>query len=373
MVFAGAPSQFYQLRQWLWPLERLEKVLRARGHGGVAILLRHPRGLEQIQAETSLPVRLAHSTLALEAELTSPEVLVALYPNQATLNFQAMAHPQPAHVHLNHGESEKVSMVSNNLKGYDHVLTAGAAARRRLGTHLIGFDVGKCIDVGRPQNDAPSSAPARLPATARRTVLYAPTWEGDRPAMSYSSVGPAGMSIVRQLVELGWRVIYRPHPQTGTRSRVHARYDRAIRSYLGAQGGDHYVDGGIAYGWQFSAADAVVADLSAVAFDAVAHDSVTVVVRPSPEGELLDVGGVLKRVPTVGRDGSGVAEALDTAQRPAGERARATMAKEYYGDTTPGAQIDRFTAAVVRIADDRAAALDGWPSARSTAPKAEEK
>lgn len=363
LVFAGPRSQAYQALQWLWPLERLDERLRAGGAGGVGILCRDPDVISVLRSRTSLPVRGARTTRALSLELRAPKLRVAFYPNQAALNFQALASPLPAHIHLSHGESEKVSMVSNNLKAYDYVFTAGAAARERIAEHLVAFDERKCIDVGRPQLDQQSSPPLTLPETAKPTALYAPTWEGDSAAMSYSSVVSAGSRIISELVDLGWRVIYRPHPQLGKRQRAFARADAAIAEQLAAAGPEHVVDRGSAYGWQLGVADAIIADLSAVAFDAVGIDTPVVVVQPDAAGAAVLHGGILDQVPTLDPQRLRVGAALEQASGPEAAARRRALAQRHYGDTSPGAQIERFVRASVRVSEEREAALGARDSA----------
>lgn len=363
LIFAGGRAQAYQALQWLWSLERLDQRLRASGQAGVGILCRDPDVVDLIQARTALPVRSARTTRVLGQELGSPQLRLAFYPNQAALNFQALASPLPAHVHLSHGESEKVSMVSNNLKAYDHVFTAGAAARERIAEHLVGFDESKCIDVGRPQLDQQSPPPPGFSETDKPTVLYAPTWEGDSAAMSYSSVLSAGSRMITALLDLGWRVIYRPHPQLGKRQRAFAKADRDIASLLRAAGPEHLVDRGSAYGWQLGVADAIVSDLSAVAFDAVGFDVPVVVVKPETAGAAVLSGGILDQLTTLDPHGRGVGDAMKRATSPEAAARRRALAIRHYGDTAPGAQIERFINASLRVIHEREAALQ----ARETA------
>ena len=98
------------------------------------------------------------------------------------------------HVHISHGESDKQSMASNNAKSYDRVFVAGEAAVQRHATGLLEFDLDRLVRIGRPQLDL-HREPVLAPS-ARRTVLYAPTWEGDADYNNYSSVDTIGPEIV---------------------------------------------------------------------------------------------------------------------------------------------------------------------------------
>src|SRR5262249_7350732 len=99
-----------------------------------------------------------------------------------------------------HGESDKVSMASNQAKAYDRVLVAGEAALRRYREALIEFDERRFVPVGRPQLDL-RPEPV-LPPTARRTVLYAPTWEGENAANNFTSVDVHGPAIAAATLPL---------------------------------------------------------------------------------------------------------------------------------------------------------------------------
>jgi hypothetical protein len=55
-------------------------------------------------------------------------------------NFQSLAWPKAMHVHINHGESDKTSLVTHQARAYDRVLVAGDAAIRRLTTGLLELE-----------------------------------------------------------------------------------------------------------------------------------------------------------------------------------------------------------------------------------------
>ena len=119
------------------------------------------------------------------------------------------------HVHINHGESDKQSMASNNAKSYDRVFVAGEAAVQRHATGLLEFDLDRLVRIGRPQLDL-HREPVLAPS-ARRTVLYAPTWEGDADYNNYSSVDTIGPEIVERVLAVpDVRLVYKPHPRVAT-------------------------------------------------------------------------------------------------------------------------------------------------------------
>src|SRR5690606_39644095 len=134
------------------------------------------------------------------------------------------------HVFINHGESDKMYMTTNQYKAYDYALIAGQAARDRLTRTLWDFDLDrKTIEIGRPQADYYSGATPYEPDD-RRLVLYAPTWEGDRPAAAYGSVASHGEALVGALLaDPRYRVIYRPHPRSRSEERRVGRERTARR------------------------------------------------------------------------------------------------------------------------------------------------
>ena len=70
-----------------------------------------------------------------------------VYVNNGVGNFQSLAVTDLVHVHVNHGESDKVCMVSNQVKAYDRVFVAGEAAVQR---HLAAQEIGTQIHYPTP-------------------------------------------------------------------------------------------------------------------------------------------------------------------------------------------------------------------------------
>jgi CDP-glycerol glycerophosphotransferase (TagB/SpsB family) len=106
-------------------------------------------------------------------------------------------------------------MASNNAKAYDRVFVAGDAAVERYLTGLLDFDARRLVRIGRPQLDLPRTP--LLAPSPRRTVMYAPTWEGDAEYNDYTSVDALGPAIVRSVLEVpDVRLVYKPHPKVTT-------------------------------------------------------------------------------------------------------------------------------------------------------------
>lgn len=207
--YADDPTRSYQLIQWLEVLE----VLHA--HLPVGIVVRDADVMALLRERTSLPIHLAATFAELTELYAELDAKVVLYCNNSPLNFQSLVDARMVHVHINHGESDKQSMASNNAKAYDRVFVAGQAAVQRHVDGLIEFDASRLVRVGRPQLDL-QPAPLLAPSD-RRTLLYAPTWEGDADYNDYTSVDTIGPEVVRRMLAVeGVRVVYKPHPKVTT-------------------------------------------------------------------------------------------------------------------------------------------------------------
>lgn len=362
VYFADSDVNIYQMRQWYAPLQELAKT------HPVVLIARNAAGALQLMRESDLDVAFVPKVTGIEKFIDTQQLDVILYVNQNTRNFQMMRYGERWHVFINHGESDKMYMTSNQYKTYDYAFVAGDAARARLAKALWQYDVeSRTMAIGRPQTDHLGGEPAYTPDD-RTVVFYAPTWEGDRPAASYGSVLTHGETLVRQLIATGrHRVIYRPHPRSGVVSpEFGAANERIIAMLAEANQADsaaqHVYDESPVLGWQLRLPDVAICDISAMVYDRLATGRPLMVTRPlSPEAE-VDEGGYLS-----------VCEWLDAAETPdivavldrvIGD----TVARErlgewstrYFGDTSPGAPTRRFHAAIETLVDradaERAAA-----------------
>lgn len=216
LYFSGSPDSAYQVNMWLETMAQLEGerplvVLRER-----AILLQ--------LADTAVPVLCVPGAVHL-MNLDMSTVRVALYPANVGKNIHLLRVPTMGHVFVGHGDSDKIASVNPFSKAYDEVWTAGKAGRDRYALADVGVRDDDIVEVGRPQL-AGITAWDGSPAEGIPTVLYAPTWEGWTDEPGNTSLMLAGVNIVRGLVaaEPPVRVLYKPHPFTGT---VDARAKRA--------------------------------------------------------------------------------------------------------------------------------------------------
>ncbi len=214
--FADDPTRTYQLVQWLDVLALLHE------QHPVAIVVRDAASGEVLRERTDLPVLTAVEFPELTALYDRLDAKVVLYCNNSMLNFQSLLDGRRLHVHINHGESDKQSMASNNAKAYDRVFVAGEAAVQRHVSGLLELDTRRLVRTGRPQLDL-RPAPLLAPS-ARRTVLYAPTWEGDADYNDYTSLDVLGALIVKAVLEVpDVRLVYKPHPKIVTSTTLAVR------------------------------------------------------------------------------------------------------------------------------------------------------
>ncbi len=191
--------------------------------------------------ESPVPVVYRRRITDLEHFVDEQDLRIVFYVNQNQKNFQMFRYGRMWHVFINHGESDKMYMTTNQFKAYDYALVAGEAALDRLGRKLWDFDLAKkAIPIGRPQAD---HFAAELPAGGlpyqpdeRTVVLYAPTWEGDRPAAAYGSIASHGVALAEAvLASPAHRLIYRPHPRSGViDTEYRAANERIIASIAAA-------------------------------------------------------------------------------------------------------------------------------------------
>ncbi|MEU8349006.1 hypothetical protein [Streptomyces sp. NPDC048845] len=223
LYFSGSKDSAYQVNMWLETMENVD---------GVPLVLLRERHLLPQLAATTVPVVCVPSAVHLmNMDLSS--VRVALYPANVGKNIHLLRVPTMQHVFIGHGDSDKIASVNPYSKAYDEVWTAGKAGRDRYALANVGVRDEDIVEVGRPQL-APIQTWTGAPMGRIPTVLYAPTWEGWSDEPGNTSLMPAGENIVRRLVESPRpvRVLYKPHPFTGTRSPAAAAAHRRIVALL---------------------------------------------------------------------------------------------------------------------------------------------
>lgn len=223
LYFSGSKESAYQANMWLETMAQL---------GGRPMILLRERNILPQLATTSVPVLCVPGGVHL-MNLDLSSVRVALYAANVGKNIHLLRVPTMKHVFIGHGDSDKIASVNPYSKVYDEVWTAGRAGRDRYALADVGVRDEDIVEVGRPQLAAIRSW-SGTQNNPIPTVLYAPTWEGWDDNPGNTSLLLAGENIVRRLLEAEQpvRLLYKPHPFTGTRSArakaVHLRITAMI-------------------------------------------------------------------------------------------------------------------------------------------------
>ncbi|MFJ3641732.1 hypothetical protein ACIPRD_18500 [Streptomyces sp. NPDC090108] len=233
LYFSGSKDSAYQVNMWLETMEQLDSR--------PLIILRERVILNNL-APTTVPVICVPGGVHL-MNLDLSTVRVALYAANVGKNIHMLRVPTMKHVFIGHGDSDKLASVNPYSKAYDEVWTAGRAGRDRYAIADVGVRDEDIVEVGRPQL-APILTWQGVPAGRIPTVLYAPTWEGWDGNPGNTSIVLAGENIVKKLVKADppVRVLYKPHPFTGTVSKAagaaHARITALIEKAAAARAAD---------------------------------------------------------------------------------------------------------------------------------------
>ncbi|MFI6247969.1 hypothetical protein [Streptomyces sp. NPDC051016] len=233
LYFSGSKDSAYQLNMWLETMEQLDSR---------PLVLLRERVILQNLAPTTAPVICVPGGVHL-MNMDLSTVRVALYAANVGKNIHLLRVPTMKHVFIGHGDSDKLASVNPFSKVYDEVWTAGRAGRDRYAIADVGVRDDDIVEVGRPQlapiQNRQDVAEGRVP-----TVLYAPTWEGWDGEPGNTSLVLAGENIVKKLVKADppVRVLYKPHPFTGTVSAeagaAHRRVTALVEKAAAARAAD---------------------------------------------------------------------------------------------------------------------------------------
>ncbi len=363
LYFADQPAKLYQLTQWL-------PIFEQRTDLTTIVVVRNIESYLELQQRTPLQVLLVPRYEDLMALYDRASFNAVVYVNNGWTNFQSLSFQQAVHIHVNHGESDKICMVSNQAKAYDKVFVAGQAAIDRHNAAIAWFDHSHLIPVGRPQLDLTVKNP--LPPTALTTITYAPTWEGEDEANNYTSVDLYGVAIARAALAVpGARFVYKPHP------RVAESNDPAVRaahkdivSMLKAAGGEHrYLARGDILG-VLPVTDLLIADVSSVTLDHLylaPEAPILLTDRRTNREALVADSPVASACQII--DAQSVAqipELLDLAlHQDSYQEARAAMRTHYFGDLGPGESTERFWTELTTAIHDHDIALQSLQRTRT--------
>jgi hypothetical protein len=265
--YGGGPTH---LTMW-------EEPLLSAGFPGVVLNYRE-KYCEYLRANTDLSspfVQLSSDAIRDLKLLVVPSLKWFFYLHNAKSNSRFMAIRRVKHVWLGHGDSDKPASVFARHADYDLLVVSGTAAIERYATGGVHIPREKFVVLGRPQVHEIEAASRKISEVERPVVLYAPTWQGKRKIVNFSSLrrGPA---IVQALIDAGADVIFRPHPL----SKRHPRLEQFVRStdqVLEADTNNPATPGQHAWGelpndtWTLNEcmnrSDALVSDVSSVVSD----------------------------------------------------------------------------------------------------------
>lgn len=346
VFYPDTPTALYQIADWLPTFEQLHEEF------GLTVICMDSRTGRALRERTSLSVLVIGREATIDDILSRSGVKLCFYVNFNPLNVMMMWFRDIIHVSLLHGDSDKSVSVSNQIKAFDFAFVAGQAAVDRIAANTMLYDAdARCIAVGYP--DLPArQLPHDLPKANGKRVLYAPTWEGGHPSVSYSSLGSHGIAMVRALLDAGYDVIYRPHPSTGVR-RAEYRTISADISALLADGSR--TSAGVPLEADFESADILISDISAVTSNWLRTGKPLIVTDPDNPELTIAQTRLLDLVPRLApADASRVAEivARELADDPT-RAERHALVDYYFGDISPGAAIARTKTAVRQLIELR--------------------
>jgi hypothetical protein len=208
IYFFGGMGQTYQIKQWIDTFIELDKKHK------IIVVVRSEAVQKYFKQLLPFPVKFCNTINQVLSfyETSNPKTII--YINNGFKNFQSLIYEDALHIHINHGESDKSSDHSNQVKGYDYIFVHGPNGYNNYMKYLIKLDPKQLVITGRPQLDFIS--PIKIDTAGKKVVLYAPTWEATHRSMNYTSVDKYGKQIVNDILDDNqYYFIYKPHPNLG--------------------------------------------------------------------------------------------------------------------------------------------------------------
>ncbi|GAB3273729.1 CDP-glycerol glycerophosphotransferase family protein [Arthrobacter pigmenti] len=363
VYFGDTAAKLYQLEQWLPVLEQLNQ------HHKVLLMFRKVTALREFKKRSSLSMMFVRRFEDVMALYDANDYRLGIYVNNGVNNFQSLSFSRMVHVHVNHGESDKLSMVSNQAKAYDKVFIAGPAALERHRSVLLDFDESKLMMVGRPQLDL--EFPSELPRTDLRTIMYAPTWEGENESNNYTSLDMYGRDIIDSLLTLpATRVVYKPHPRVaasdnpdilGAHEYIVSTLEEASLNHNAAH--EISTEGNILA--MFNDVDALVTDVSSVGLDFLyLHPEKPLILtdRRTERAQLERDAPIARACPIIDENTTTAIYGMITeaVEENNNRQLRAEMRKFYFGDFTKGDSTRAFVTAIEGLLSERTRRLEDY-------------
>jgi hypothetical protein len=250
--FSGDLDSAYHITQWIPYLKQTQYKL---------LIVTRSKKVIGALSTIDVPIIFLKKLKSLDAIPNS--VKLAFYANNSANNTHFVRRLSVTHILLLHGESDKVSSISNVSRMYDKLFVAGQAAIDRYAHAGIRMDANSFEIIGRPQADKILTGQNNN----KKTILYAPTWEGYFEDSSYSSL-PWGKELIQMILEYdnAINIIFRAHPLNGTVDpRYREEYDKIITLLAGEQHTISYGDQSLIE--DFNNANILLTDISAVLAD----------------------------------------------------------------------------------------------------------
>ncbi len=344
LYFADQPEKLYQLLQWLPVFENHTELK-------TIVVVRNLESYSELLPQTSLQVLLVPRYEILMALYDRADFHAVIYVNNGWTNFQSLSFQQAVHIHVNHGESDKICMVSNQAKAYDKVYVAGQAAIDRHAAAITWFDPSHLVSVGRPQLDLDIASP--LTESELTTITYAPTWEGEDEVNNYTSVDLYGPEIVAAALAVPLaRLVYKPHPRVieSADQLVRANHKKII-DLISRAGAPHaYLPAADILGI-LPETDLLIADVSSVTLDYLylsPQSPILLTDRRSDPVQLLADSPMSGACAVIDQNSiSQIGELITTTLELDTHRDdRARMRTYYFGDTAKGSSTQAFWSAI---------------------------
>lgn len=177
--------------------------------------------------------------------------------------------------------------------------------------------------------------------------------------MRYGSVSSHGRRLAQALLaDSRFRLVYRPHPRSGTFDPSYGHDSHRIVQQIEAANrtdpsASHLVDLDTAFGWHLARLDTCISDVSAVALDWASTGKPLVLTTPIDPIVVVEptrLGAVVSSISV--QDCDTVVAELDRAIS-SPDPGMAEVVEYYFGDTTPGAATRRFVEACDTLVRER--------------------
>jgi hypothetical protein len=199
--FSAPGNSEHQVLMWLPYFEAVSE--------NFVILVREKK-YAKLFTELGYPTYYARKISQLDVlNILMPRII--FYVNNGMRNLHCVRYGRFIHAQLLHGESDKPPSFNPVVNLYDKVLVAGDIAIKRYYDREIYVPMHKFKIISRPQCEKLDVSRDPILLGPKSTIFYATTWRGFYSDADLSSLDVA-YSVCELLVEMGFRVIFRPHP-----------------------------------------------------------------------------------------------------------------------------------------------------------------